>query len=97
WNDIIGPIDGNISNSTKEKASICLEGKFKGSLEEWETYCLAIASSKFLMGEAKNINFKKAYFSWAVTDNAVEKIRSGHYILGNRGDVFDEKISMLKN
>lgn len=54
---------------------------FKNSMDEWEKYCYKIASSKFCTGEAMNTKFK-AWFTWAVKPEIIQKIRDGLYGVG---------------
>ena len=57
WNKITEN-ENILTPSLKTKLPQALEDNFKGSLDAWKDYCLKIASSKFLMGEAKNSHFK---------------------------------------
>jgi len=56
---------------------------FKGSLENWRSYCRKIASSKFLMGEGKGGAFK-AWLTWAIKSENYERIEAGEFILNDR-------------
>ncbi len=63
---------------------------FKGSLEAWKAYCRKIASSKFLMGEVSEF---RAWISWAIKPETIEKLEAGEYTLGDRvsESLFKEK------
>jgi hypothetical protein len=84
WKRYVGESSENLSSHGENNAQKSLVKNFNGSLEKWEEHCLAISSSSFLMGEANNTHFQKALFSWAITDEAIEKIRSGQFRLGDR-------------
>src|SRR3546814_16068411 len=68
---------------------------FKSSLEEWRAYCRKIASSKFLMGEKKNTNFK-AKLSWAAQCETYERIQAGEFTLGDRKIVLSKEQQTLE-
>lgn len=68
---------------------------FNQSLESWKAYCRLISSSKFLMGEAQNKFFKKAWITWAIRKEAIEKIKSGGFQLGDRETKGDAKIQEI--
>lgn len=80
-----------------QKLYRALEETFEGCLPVWKTYCLKIASSKFLMGEAPQTSFK-AWLSWVIKPETVEKIMSGAYDLGDRStsDRNSEEVSVYK-
>ncbi|MBY0292249.1 MAG: hypothetical protein K2W92_03060 [Alphaproteobacteria bacterium] len=70
---------------------------FEQSLDSWKVYCRMIASSKFLMGEAQNKFFKKAWITWAIKEETIERVRGGGFNLGDRETKLDEKINKTKN
>jgi hypothetical protein len=72
-----------------QKLYQALEETFEGCLAVWKTYCLKIASSRFLMGESPQSSFK-AWISWVIKHETVERIMSGAYSLGDR-PVDDQK------
>lgn len=53
-----------------------LKVSFKSSLELWQKYCLAIASSRFLTGFVTKF---KAWLVWAIRGDVIEKIKQGLY------------------
>lgn len=67
------------------KASLpqALGTSFQGSMELWTDFCLSVASSKFLMGEAPYSKFK-AYLAWLIKPETVQAIKDKHYSLGDR-------------
>ena len=67
----------------KTKLPQALSQSFQGSLETWKSFCLKVASSKFLMGEAPHSKFK-AYLAWLIKSETVQAIEEGHYSLGDR-------------
>ena len=67
----------------KIKLPLALLESFQGSLESWTDFCLKVASSKFLMGEAPNSKFK-AYFAWLIKPDTIEAIHDKQYSLGDR-------------
>ena len=72
-----------------QKLYRALEETFEGCLAVWKTYCLKISSSRFLMGESPRTSFK-AWLSWVIRPETVEKIMSGAYSLEDR-PVDDQK------
>lgn len=70
---------------------------FEQSLSVWKAYCRMIASSKFLMGEAKNKFFKKAWISWAIKKETIEKIKGGGFNLGDRETKTDIHVKEMNN
>jgi hypothetical protein len=74
-----------------------LEKTFEGCIAVWKTYCLKISSSKFLMGESPQTSFK-AWLSWVIRPETVEKIMSGVYSLEDRStsDRNSEEVSVYK-
>lgn len=72
-----------LTSELSQKLYRALEETFEGCLPVWKTYCLKIASSRFLMGEAPQTSFK-AWLSWVIRPETMEKIMSGAYNLGDR-------------
>jgi len=68
---------------------------FEQSLSAWKAYCRMIASSKFLMGEAKNKFFKKAWITWAIKEETIEKIKGGGFNLGDRETKLDLQVKEI--
>ena len=60
----------------------CLKKSFKDDLGEWKSYCLKIASSKFLMGETPH-RFQAA-LDWCTRPQTIEDIFSGKFTLDTR-------------
>src|SRR3546814_925492 len=59
WNEEIGEAEvSHLTSTLISHLNNSYSTIFKSSLEEWRAYCRKIASSKFLMGEKKNTNFK---------------------------------------
>ena len=82
WNDVTSnqqPLKSNL----KLRLPQALLKSFQGSLELWTKFCLKVASSKFLMGEAPNSNFK-AYLAWLIKPQTIEAIEDKQYSLGDR-------------
>ena len=72
-----------LRSDLKIKLPQALLESFQGSLKLWTNFCLKVASSKFLMGEAPNSNFK-AYLAWLIKSETIEAIEDGYYSLGDR-------------
>ena len=82
WNKITGnrhPLRSDLKISLPQ----ALRDSFEGSLELWTDFCLSVASSKFLMGEAPNSKFK-AHLAWLIKPQTVQAIREKYYSLGDR-------------
>lgn len=87
WKTEVGEFGGermNISSGIRHKLYSAFQTTFHNSMDSWKEYCRKIASSKFLMGEGSNKHFKKAWLSWAIKHENVEKINNGGYTLGDR-------------
>lgn len=90
WAEEIGELGISfVSNRLLSSLSESLKHFFEQSLDQWRSYCRMIASSKFLMGEAQNKFFKKAWITWAIKEEAIERIRGGGFMLGDRETVLD--------
>lgn len=55
---------------------------FHKNIEEWKVYCVAINSSKFLMGEKKS-GFK-ARFDWLISEDVANRIFLKEFDIGDR-------------
>ncbi|MFX6027973.1 hypothetical protein ABTE84_21730, partial [Acinetobacter baumannii] len=73
-----------VSDNLIKNLSISLRQFFNQSLDQWKSYCRMIASSKFLMGEAQNKFFKRAWITWAIKEQAIQRIKGGEFNLGDR-------------
>lgn len=73
-----------LSKALKSRMAKIFENDFNSDLEKWENYCKQIASSKFLMGGANNKFFKKAWLTWAIKPENIERVRAGDFQLGDR-------------
>jgi hypothetical protein len=82
WNNITSNKQ-RLNDYFKTKLPETLIESFQGSLESWTEFCLTVASSKFLMGEAPNTSFK-AFLAWVIKPSIVENIREKQYSLGDR-------------
>ncbi len=84
WIEEIGEIDVSyLTESLMSNMVMAYKSLFKNSFENWRAYCRQVASSKFLMGEKENTNFK-AKLSWAIQPSTYHKIEAGEYTLGDR-------------
>ena len=85
WKEEVGDLGVQIvSSALLSRLYQTLSRFFSGSLEMWKSFCRKIASSKFLMGEAKNRFFKKAWITWAIKEDSIDLIRAGHFNCGDR-------------
>ncbi len=91
WNNI-SQSNEPLKAHLKTKLPQALSESFQGSLETWKSFCLKVASSKFLMGEAKNCTFK-AYLAWLIKPETIQAIEEGHYSLGDRTVYPPEELS----
>jgi hypothetical protein len=82
WMEEIGAVP-SISPHLAFQMRNILQQQFADSLDCWRNYCKKIASSKFLMGEVPNTRFK-AWLSWAVKPDAIERIEAGGFTFGDR-------------
>jgi hypothetical protein len=84
WIEEIGEIDVTyLTKSLISNMIMSYQSLFGNSLDNWRAYCRKISTSKFLMGEKKNTNFK-AKLSWAIQFGTYHKIEAGEYTLGDR-------------
>jgi len=85
WKEEVGELGvESVSQPLLNRLYQTLSRFFSGSLEVWRSFCRKIASSKFLMGEAKNRFFKKAWITWAIKEESIELIHAGHFNCGDR-------------
>ncbi len=85
WKEEVGDLGvESVSQPLLNRLYKTLSRFFSGSLEIWRSFCRKIASSKFLMGEAKNRFFKKAWITWAIKEESIELIHAGHFNCGDR-------------
>ena len=82
WNDVTGNHQF-LRSDLKVNLPKAFSQFFQGSLENWTDFCLIVASSKFLMGEATNTTFK-AYLAWLIKPDTIAAIQDQHYSLGDR-------------
>ena len=82
WNDVTTNKQ-TLRSDLKIKLPQALSESFDGSLELWTKFCFKVASSKFLMGEAPNSNFK-AYLAWLIKPQTIADIEDKYYSLGDR-------------
>jgi len=84
WNKAIREGRGDIVLDMLKQTKLlkALEEFFKGSVDEWKSYCKKISSSKFLMGETES-EFK-INLEWALKEEVIQKIRGEGYTLGDR-------------
>jgi hypothetical protein len=93
WNEEVGGLGVSpISNRLSTRLQSAFKEFFEGSLESWKAYCQMISSSKFLMGEAQNKFFKKAWIIWAIRGENIDRVRGGDFKLGDRKTNHDKKI-----
>lgn len=77
-----------ISSALAQRMCNALNQTFQGSLDKWKQYCRQIASSKCLMGEGRNKDFKP-WIAWAIKLGTVERIEAGEFVLGDRPTKID--------
>jgi hypothetical protein len=98
WKEEIGDLGiSTISAQFLSKLFEAFKAFFDQSLESWKQYCCLISSSKFLMGEAQNKFFKKAWITWAIGEEAIEKVRGGVFKLGDRETKLDSKVQEINS
>lgn len=96
WKEEVGDLGISIlSAQVLSKLFEAFKAFFDQSLESWKQYCRLISSSKFLMGEAQNKFFKKAWITWAIGAEAIEKVRGGVFKLGDRETKLDFKVQEI--
>ena len=96
WNEEIGELGvRTITKSLATRLNETVKTFFNESIESWKDYCQMISSSKFLMGEAQNKFFKKAWITWAIRHENITRIRSGEFRLGDRQTNQDKKVETI--
>lgn len=97
WKQEVGELGvKTISQSLLKRLYHTLETFFGSSLAAWQVFCRKIASSKFLMGEAKNRFFKKAWITWAIKSETIDLIQAGHFNCGDREIPKTQEETMLE-
>lgn len=97
WQEEIGDLGvANITSHFSKRLEESFKKFFQQSLESWRAYCQKISSSKFLMGEAQNKFFKKAWITWAIKEETIERINNGEFRLGDRQTNQDKEFEDLK-
>lgn len=95
WKKEVGELGvQNVTEALLERLYKALSTFFGFCLKAWETFCRKIASSKFLMGEAQNRFFKKAWITWAIKEDSIGLIQAGHFNCGDRE--FPKNEEMIK-
>lgn len=98
WKEEIGDLGvGTITAHLTQRIYGAFESFFDQSLESWKSYCQMISSSKFLMGEAQNKFFKKAWITWAIKEESISRIRAREFKFGDRPTNQDKKIEAISN
>jgi hypothetical protein len=82
----------SLSNGLFQRLQNVLKEAFDQSMESWRAYCQLISSSKFLMGEAQNKFFKKAWITGAINPENIQRIKGGDFRLGDRQTNQDKEI-----
>jgi hypothetical protein len=96
WKQEIGELGvTSISKGLLTQLQTSLKEFFNHSLESWKAYCQTISSSKFLMGEAQNKFFKKAWITWAIRAENIERIKGGDFRIGDRQTHQDKEIEAV--
>ena len=97
WKEEVGELGApSLSNGLFQRLQNVLKETFDQSIESWRAYCQMISSSKFLMGEAQNKFFKKAWITWAINPENIERIKGGSFRLGDRQTNQDKKIEVVE-
>lgn len=96
WKEEVGELGvSSLSHGLLTRLQAAFKEFFEGSLESWTAYCQMISSSKFLMGEAQNKFFKKAWIIWAIRGENIERVRGGGFKLGDRKTNQDKKTEFI--
>jgi hypothetical protein len=96
WNEEIGELGiATVSKRFLKRLWDTLKTFFNMSLSSWKQYCRMIASSKFLMGEAQNKFFKRAWITWAIKAESIDRIQGGGFNLGDRQTNHDKEIELI--
>ena len=98
WNEIVGKdLNQNITSYPKllHTLDTLLDNYFDNDCEKWSSYCLKIASSKFLMG---GVNDYRIRFSYAISENGLNEILYGDkFTFGDRVTVKTDKPQKSKS
>lgn len=98
WNKEVGELGvGTITKSFLTRLNNTFKTSFDQSIDSWKNYCQAISSSRFLMGEAQNKFFKKAWITWAIRPETIERIQGGGFRLGDRQTLKEKEIENIDN
>ncbi len=97
WNEEVGVLGVSVTKGLSTRLGETFKTCFTSSLEAWGLYCQMISSSKFLMGEAENKFFKKAWITWAIKPEIIDKIKGGAYNLGDRPTNKDKEIDTINH
>jgi len=98
WREEVGDLGvESVSQTLLNRLYQTLSRFFSGSLDMWRSFCRKIASSKFLMGEAKNRFFKKAWITWAIKEESIELIHAGHFNCGDRDVAKSSDVLAVEN
>ena len=96
WNEEIGELGvRTVTKSLATRLNETVKTFFNESIESWKDYCQTISSSKFLMGEAQNKFFKKAWITWAIREENINRIMSGDFRLGDRPTNRDKEVENI--
>ena len=72
----------SMTHTRSQKLSLAFRDYFDSDINQWESYCKSIASSRFLMGETKE-SFK-ANIDWALKRDTIVRVQDGSFSLGDR-------------
>lgn len=98
WKEEIGELGvTTITNTLMGRLRESFSLFFDKSIEAWRSYCRMIASSKFLMGEAQNKFFKRAWITWAIKEEAIQRIKGGEFNLGDRPTNNEKQINDINS
>ncbi len=83
WNKIVEQTPDKIALTPGRSRYLATAYKqfFGEDLAQWESFCLKIASSKFLMGEVTNF---RVSLDWALQFSKMQRILEGGYTFGDR-------------
>ncbi len=95
WNEEIGELGVAASRGLSTRLYEAFNTLFDRSMDSWTSYCQMISSSKFLMGEAQNKFFKKAWMTWAIRKENISRVLSGEFQLGDRKTNQDRRVENI--
>jgi hypothetical protein len=96
WNKVFGKVSDKPSQTSLANAGRVFKSHFKLDKTKFESYCLAILSSRFLMEEANNKFFKRLTFQRACNPSMIEKILDGHFTVGDRLEHLTKQIEIIE-